>query len=324
MDARLLLVLSRALAALKPSLIAFLIANAAVLSGGRATPISLCNVLFVGNLCAALTVLARFGAAPIAADLRAMPRRTLLGLALNGCLATLLSTLIFIGLEFTMVTNAVLLGRLGPVIFALAGAALFGKVISRAEWIGFGFIIAGMLLIVLFTSNLAINIGDLFIIASAFVYAATSLIGKWMLAGDVPLRTVVFTRNAVSSVIFFLVANVLFGPGHFADAFSGRLWIVMAIYALIVIVLSQFLWYAALGRLDSRVIGRWSSISPLFGVLYAFLLNGERPTEVQLLSFVVIMVGIAITTLRPATPAITARRAVEEIAVRGESSASMA
>ena len=321
-----MVVFSRALAALQPSLIAFLIVNAQALSGGLVSPISLCNILFVGNLCAAITVVAWFGAGGILDDLRGMPRRTLLGLAMNGCLAALLSSLIFIGLEYTMVTNAVLLGRLGPVIFALAGTVIFGKVISRQEWIGFSFIIAGILLIVLFANNLAINRGDLFIIASAFVYAATSVIGKLMLTtAEIPLRTVVFSRNAVSSIVFFIFASILFGPEHFAEAFSGSLWVVMAIYALIVIVLAQFFWYAALGQLDARVIGRWTSITPVFGVLYAFLLNGERPSGLQLMSFAVIMVGIAITIRRPQPARSRAENleAVAEIAVRGESAASL-
>ena len=87
---KLMLVASRALQALRPSLIAFLAANARSLSGGMETPISFCNVLFVGNLCAALAVLSWFGIGPILQDLRQIPKRIVIGLFVNGCLAALL------------------------------------------------------------------------------------------------------------------------------------------------------------------------------------------------------------------------------------------
>jgi drug/metabolite transporter (DMT)-like permease len=292
-----MLVASRALQALRPSLIAFLVANAQALSGGVATPISLCNVLFVGNMCAALTVAIWFGFKPIVADFQHMSRRLLLGLVVNGCLAALLSALIFMGLAQTMVTNAVLLGRLGPILFALAGTVIWGKTISKPEWLGFSFILVGILAIVLVSNQFQINQGDLYIIASAFVYALSSILSKFMLSQETPLRTVVFARNFVSSVVFFITAQLLFGPEHFADAFAGQLWLVMAIYALILIVIAQFLWYAALGKLDSRVVGRWTSLTPIFAVTYAFVLNGERPAPIQIIAFTVIMIGLGISTL---------------------------
>jgi len=320
---KLMLVISRALVALRPSLIAFLIANAQALSGGMETPISFCNVLFVGNLCAALVVLFWFGVSSIMQDLRQTKPRILIGLFINGCLASLLSALIFIGLNYTMVTNAVLLARLGPILYALAGAVIFGKRILKSEWLGFSVIGVGILAILLVSTNFQLNRGDLFILASSFVYAITSIIGKFMLTQDTPLRTVVFTRNFVSSIVFFAIANIVFGPEHFAETFAGQLWIVMSIYALILIVLGQFLWYAALGRLDSRVVGKWTSATPIFGVIFAFVLNGERPSPIQVIAFVVIMIGIFITTLGKKIPPKSEEKdmVIQEMAVQGESTA---
>jgi len=316
---KLILVMSRALAALRPSLIAFLVANAQTLSGGTETPISFCNVLFVGNLCAAIAVVAFFGWSPIMGDLRQLSPKILIGLLINGCLAALLSSLIYLGLEYTMVTNAVLLGRLGPIIYAVVGALIWGKTILKSEWFGFSLIVLGILAIVLVGSNFQINRGDLLILGSTLVYATTSTIGKFMLSQDIPLRTVVFTRNFISAVVFFAIANIIFGFHHFSDAFSGQLWLVMAIYAVIIIVLAQILWYSALGRLDSKVVGKWTSLSPIFGVIYAFVLNGERPANVQFIAFAIIMTGIWITTLKQRSPS---KDDMNDMAVGGESSAS--
>ncbi len=299
---KLLFVSSRAIAALRPAVIAFLVSQGAQLSGGAETPISFCNVLFVGNFCAAIAVGLWFNFKTIIDDFKTLDKKVIFGLFLNGCLAALLSALIFLGLEYTSVTNAVLLSRFGPVLFALSGAFLLGKKITKPEFLGFTLILVGIGAITLRESMYQLNRGDIFILASAVIYAITALIGKLMLSEKCSLAVVVFTRNFISSIIFFIIANMLFGFTHFGDVFSGQLWIVMSIYAFIIIVLAQLLWYASLGKLDSKTVGSLASLSPIFGVTYAYFLNGERPSEVQISAFIVIMIGLFISSLGKAKP----------------------
>lgn len=297
LSSKAMLIGSRALAASRPALIGFLIAKGAELSGGLAHPISFCNILFVGNLCAALTVGFWFGFGTILKDAKELPPKALSGLIINGCLATLLSALIFIGLQYTSVTNAVLLGRLGPVLFALVGAVLLGKKIRQTEWLGFSLISVGVVAIALKTSNFQINRGDLLILISTLVFAVSALVNKVMIAKAASLPLVVFSRNLLSSVIFFFIAMQLFGPEHFMDAFSGQLWIIMSVYSLVVIVTAQFLWYASINNLDAKTIGRLTVLSPIFGVTYAFILNGERPTGIQVTTLVIVILGVLIASL---------------------------
>ncbi|MEL7475857.1 MAG: EamA family transporter, partial [Cyanobacteria bacterium J06555_12] len=75
------------------------------------------------------------------------------------------------------------------------------------------------------------------------------------------------------------------------------LWIIMAVYALFVIVLSQFAWFASLRKLDSTTVAKWTVLSPVFGIVYAFLINGERPTVTQVIAFAIIMLGVSIGNL---------------------------
>ncbi|MEO0648996.1 MAG: EamA family transporter, partial [Cyanobacteria bacterium J06650_10] len=159
LNPQVMLVVSRALSAARPALISLLITSGASLSDEIAHPISFCNVLFIGNFCAALVVGFWFGFGNILADIRSLRPRVQLGLFLNGSLATLLSTLIFLGLQETSVTNAVLLGRLGPVLFALLGAIALGKRIRPLEWVGFSLIAVGVVGIALKTSNYQTNQG---------------------------------------------------------------------------------------------------------------------------------------------------------------------
>lgn len=297
MDPRGQLILSRALAASRPSLIGFLIAKGAELSGGVESPISFCNILFVGNLCAAISVGLWFGFHSIYRSVRQLNRKAIIGLVINGILAAAIASLIYGGLQYTTVTNAVLLGRFGPVLYALVGACLTQRMPNKFEWIGFSLILGGVLAIVLKQNMVNINSGDLLILSSTVVFAISSWVSQSTFSGMSNLSVVVFMRNLISSVVFSIIAVALFGPHHFTDVFSGQLWIIMSIYALIVIVLAQFLWFSALGQLDSQTVGRLTVLSPVFGVFYAFILNGERPTSIQVMALLVMMTGVLISSL---------------------------
>ena len=299
---KLLLVISRLLAAARPAILAFLITQGSRLSGGDRIPISFCNVLFVGNLCSAIAVCFCFDFKTIIRDLKKSENKILVGLFINGCLAALLSALIFLGLKYTSVTNAVLLGRFGPVLYAVVGSIILGNKITKFEIAGFSLIILGIGTIVLKESNFQLNQGDLLILLSSLVYTCIALIARIILAQKSSLPVVVFTRNFVSAIVFFIIAIILFGFSHFGDTFSGSLWIIMSIYGLIVIVLAQLLWYSALKRLDSKTVGSIGSLSPIFGIAYAYFLNGESPSKVQLSSLIVILLGLLISNIGKKKP----------------------
>ncbi|MEM7594883.1 MAG: DMT family transporter [Cyanobacteria bacterium P01_A01_bin.83] len=295
---KLLLTLSRVLAAARPAILAFLIAQGSSLAGENTEiPISFCNVLFVGNLCAAIAVCLGFNFKQIIRELKTLKSKTLLQLLLNGCLAALLSSLIFLGLEYTSVTNSILISRLGPVLYAVVGTLLLGRKISKFELVGFSLIVVGIGAITLRENNFQLNRGDALILASAVVYACTSLIGKAALTKKCSLQVVVFTRNFISAIVFFIIAVILFGFSHFGDVFSGGLWVVMSIYGLIMIVLAELFWYSGLKQLNSKTVGAITSLSPIFGIGFAYFINDESPSKVQFSALVVILFGLFISKL---------------------------
>jgi drug/metabolite transporter (DMT)-like permease len=299
LDPRAEVLLSRCLAALRPVLIGFMVIHAMELTGGLTDALSFCNVLFVGNLSAAVVVVVWFRPGPILSDLQALSSRDRLMLIVDGAFGALTSSLIYTGLSYTSSTNAILLGRLAPVLYALLGALVLGQVIHRREWCGFGFILTGTLLVALIGSQGHVNKGDALILASTLVFAIASVFRKAVLGKRVSLRALVFSRNASSSIIFFVLASFAYGSDHFGDAFRGELWLLMGIYALVVIVMAQFLWFDAIRRLEAISIGRWATPAPAIGVLAAALLNQQWPSNSQISGLMVIMVGILITAFAP-------------------------
>ncbi len=296
-----MLVASRALQSLATPIVALLVSTATALGGDYMDAVSYCNVLFVGNLCAAAVVLTSFGPRKIYLDLRGLSPHLWLEVIAFASLAALLSSLIFAALETTSVTNVVLLARLGPVFYVIAGAVILGFAVRRDEWIGFALIGVGVTAISFFGGGLQVALGDLLIIASGVVYAAVTLLGKRLMP-QTGLGPLMFVRNFLSAIVFYVVATVFFGPEHFAEAFYGPLWGIMLVYALVVIVAAQLLWYRAIDRLTPASVARWTLMTPALAVAFAFFINGERPSWLQLAALALITAGILVGSLGKRTP----------------------
>lgn len=299
---RVLVLGSRALQALALPVVALLISMSGSLSNEIEDAISFCNVLFVGNLCASAVVLASFGPRRIGRDLKALTVGMRWEMLAFASLSALLSGLIFTALETTTVTNSVLLARLGPVLFALGSALFLGQALARADWLGFGLIGLGTLAVVFAGGGFTLVTGDWLIIASAFVYAAVTIMSGRLLPVT-GLPAMVFARNFFSAIVFFVIANALYGPNHFMDAFYGPLWGVMLVYSLFVIVAAQFAWYRGIELLPPATVARWAVASPVFAVAYAYVINGEQPGRMQLIALGLIVVGVLVTNLGKLLPA---------------------
>ncbi len=296
-DARILVVVSRAIMALSAPVVAFLVIEGPSLAGTTVDPISFCNILFIGNLCAAFVVAVQFGFRAILRDLIALSNRVRILLVLMGMSAAALSAMIFLALTTTTVANAILLGRVGPVLFAFAGALFLHAPIKRAEWFGFAFIALGVVATVLTSGGFKLVEGDVLILGSAFFYALTLVLGK-RIGKACSLRAMVFARNVVSATIFFIIAILLFGLHHFEDATSGQLWVIMAIYALIIVVTSQFTWYAAIRRLKPAAVAKWTLLTPVLSIVFAYFINGQIPTQYQFIGLGLVSIGVLITSWR--------------------------
>ena len=102
------------------------------LINGR-NPISFCNVLFVGNLCALLALVAIYGRSWRASALQRLSLKNWLSLitvaVLSGALAP---ALVFFALDITSVNNVVLIGRIEPPL-ALAISILILQ--EKVNWL---------------------------------------------------------------------------------------------------------------------------------------------------------------------------------------------
>ena len=265
-----------------------------------------CNVLFVGNLCALLALIAIYAKEWNIQTLKRLSSVDWIGLValatLSGALAP---SLIFLALEQTAVNNVVLIGRIEPPL-ALALSVLILK--DRVNiWVVVGAIVSffGVVLtVVLQTSSenmvdmagFSIGRGELMAIFGAIALAISTIISKVALR-QIPLGIFTIFRTATGTVIFFLVVIKLFGARHFIDVFSPFIWQWMLIYGAVIVVGGQLAWFRGLKTTNAADVSLASSISPVAGILAAYFILEEAPTMAQYIGGSVIIIGIILNQI---------------------------
>ncbi len=189
-----------------------------------------------------------------------------------------------------------LVARLGPVLYVIGTVILLGQLVSKPEWAGLGFIAIGSLFTILTKTEGFLETGDLLLLASTGIYAITMLMSERLLP-EIGLPALMFMRNLFSALVFFIIANVLFGPAHFGHAFYGPLWVIMGVYGLIIIVAAQLAWYHAIENLPPANIAKWAFLTPILGVTYAYFLNSERPSSDQIVALGFISIGLVVANI---------------------------
>ena len=286
-------------------------------------PISFCNVLFVGNLCALLALIAIYGKEWNPSSLTKLKISDWLSLIavaiLSGALAP---TMFFFALDLTAVNNVVLIGRIEPPItLALSVLILRARVNS---WIVAGAVLAfiGVLLTILLQpadnsvmamGGLDIGAGELMTAIGAIALAISSIISKVKL-NSIPLGIFTIFRTAVGTLIFFSATVKLYSISHFMDVFAPIVWQWMLLYGIVIVVGGQLAWFKGLKSTDAADVSLASSISPIAGILAAFLILGEVPTVAQYIGGSVIIIGIIFSQIGTARQQDSAKgKAIEQM-----------
>lgn len=282
-------------------------------------PISLCNVLFVGNLCALLVLIAIYGKQWNQATLRRISRKEWISLIAIAILAGAIAPgLIFQALALTQVNNVVLVGRLEPPLTLALSVWLLRERVNRWEVIGAIMASIGVALtislhslgqVMMQVGMFKVGIGELFAAIGAIALALSTIIGKKRLA-QVPLGIFSIVRTALGTVVFFVAALVLYGNRHFANAFSPFLWKWMLLYGSVIVVVGQSFWIKGLRASTGSTASIVSSFTPIVALLAAYWILGEAPTREQYGSGSVILVGIFLSQIGIQRQA--ARIAIEE------------
>lgn len=206
------------------------------------------------------------------------------------------NTLLYIGLQETTATNALLINSSIPILILFLSSLILKKEISPKQALGIVLSTLGVVFLVLkgdvqniFLLNF--NQGDFWVIISSVCWALYSVVVK-------------FRPQTLSSFEFF-IAIVFLGvlmllPFYMYQnyTFEREITLLTTYYGFIVYVvfftsiLSYYLWHKGIAQIGADRTGQFTHLMPLFGSFLAYIFLGERLEFYHLGGVVLIGFGI--------------------------------
>jgi drug/metabolite transporter (DMT)-like permease len=268
---------------------------------GGSNPISLCNVLFVGNLCALLVLVMIHWRQLNRSILGQLSGKEWTGLILVAFLSGALAPgLIFQALSQTAVNNVVLIGRLEPPLTLALSVWILRERVNVWQVMGAIAAFIGVTLTIVLQPSTAtmmtmghfgIGVGELLATVGAIALSTSAIINRKRLR-RVSLGLYSMVRTALGTVIFFCVALILYGRDHFMGVLSPFLWQWMLLYGFVIVVVGQSFWLTGLRSSSLSKAALIASFTPIAAILASYFILGEAPTQAQYIGGSVILLGI--------------------------------
>jgi drug/metabolite transporter (DMT)-like permease len=209
------------------------------------------------------------------------------------------NTFIYIALQTTTATNALLINSNIPVLIVAFSWLLGGTTLSRRQTLGVLISLAGVITIICradlqLLTSLTVNRGDLWVLLAAVCWSFyTYLLRK---------------RPEELNPLCFLTVIILFGLAVLTPFYVWELWqglqmnsslltYASILYvALFASVLAFILWNQAVGQIGANKAGLFLHLMPVFGTLLSIFFLGESFQLFHLSGIALIFSGIYLTT----------------------------
>ena len=188
------------------------------------------------------------------------------------------------GVRLAPASNAALLSLTLPIATAVLAYLLLGERMTVVRWVSFALAIVGVLQCsgvdwgeLRFATG-GIVIGNLLIMVGVLGSAFYNVYGKKLLYRYTPLEVLLYSYYAVLACLIPLTLYLEPGSLHSLTAFGPRVWLGILLLAALQYFLSMVLFLSVLARLDAAQAGLSNYLIPVFGVLIAAIVLGERLT----------------------------------------------
>ena len=259
--------------------------------------ITFCNLLFLGSLLSLIPMVFMFHKDWTLENLGKLSRKDWAILTLSAALSSALTpALFFYALEYTTVTNVVLIGRIEPPLFLLASFFILKERLDPwAFAAGLIALVGAVIIIALKNDGTAFHFGkgEIAAVLATLSFIASTLVSRVGLKG-IPFGIFSIYRTMLGTAIYYFLAIYLYGPHHFQDLFAPVVLKWVWIYAVIVIIIGQFSWNLGLKYARSGDVSLATSFSPLAAIIIAMLLLGEDPGPGLIPGGLIILLAIAV------------------------------
>ncbi|WP_096199791.1 DMT family transporter [Bacillus sp. FJAT-45350] len=208
----------------------------------------------------------------------------------------LFNVLQFIALEHTSATNVGLISTLIALSIAFFSVLFLKEKLTILQVAAMFISLFGVLL-VLTKGNSAIlfslqfNIGDLFMIGAVCIWGIYAVLSKWAMTYTSPMMATLY------SGIFGLMVLLPFNISSFTVSNINTTFIYSILYTgVISTVVCIVLWNLGVKKLGATTAGLFLNFNPVFTVILAFLLLGERMTIIQVIGSIIVIIGCFLFT----------------------------
>lgn len=207
------------------------------------------------------------------------------------------NTLLYIGLQETTATNALLINSSIPVLIIIFSFFILKIRLSKLQISGVLLSMLGVIYLALNGSfsnliNLTFNKGDIWVILSSISWGLYSTLVK-LKPKDINafLPTTVFLGTIMLSTIFFAKGFSIDDILHVS--ISAKLSILYTI--LFASITSFYLWHEGIAKIGAEKTGQFTHLMPIFGIILAYIFLDEKLYMYQIFGFLLIGLGIWIS-----------------------------
>lgn len=217
-----------------------------------------------------------------------------------GCLFSVEFLLIYQAVDYTSVNRAVVLFYTMPVWVALWAHFLIpGEQMSRPRAIGLTLALSGVVLALGHNEHPATEHalrGDLMALGAAMCWAGIPYFARVTRLSRASPEMQLLYQLGVSALILIALAP---GLGPLAHAMTPGLWGLFAFQVLVVVCIGFLTWFWILKHYPASDMASFGFLTPLSGILFSWLLLGERITWTILAALALVGAGIVLVNRKP-------------------------
>lgn len=213
----------------------------------------------------------------------------LLGVAIT--LSISFYALFFFGLQHTSAGNASIIATF-EIFFSFLFFNIWRKEFINKEHIWGAILMFIGVIIILFPNFSHIQIGDFFILGAVFIAPLGNLLQK-NLREKITSEQIMFFRTLIATPVLFLFAHLL---GENISFPEQNTWLILLLNGIVLFGITKILWVESIHRLSVTKAISLSSISPIFTLIFAYLILKDTPTMVQIIAIPFAILGVYLLT----------------------------
>lgn len=242
-----------------------------------------------------LVIFLPFAGREVFRNLAVIRRHWLLFVALGATGVAGFQTIVYAALTMTMATNALLVLAFLPVTILIGSTLLGDTRPGRLQWAGSVVSMLGVGVLITradmeMIRTLSFNPGDLLILVAVVLWSAYSLLLRR--SPRELSQQGVLAASMIAGFAMLVPIWVVMAPAARLES-SPEVWAMIAYLVIFPSVLAFVLWSYGVARVGPERAGQFIHLMPVFGLVLAVALLGERVELVQLLGAAVVFAGIA-------------------------------